>query len=81
MITIYSKEGCQYCAMAKEVMRAKGVSYDEVVIGESSNDDMKREEFMRLFPMVKSLPYLLQDGKPIGGYGDLIDHLNKPMEN
>lgn len=82
MITIYSKEDCPFCAKAKDLMRAKGVSYDDVVIGEDPiKCDMKREEFIRLFPLVKSLPYVLVDGKPLGGYVELIDHLNNPMEN
>lgn len=77
MITLYSKHGCHYCAMAKEVLKIKGRTYDEVIISDDSNGDISREDFMRLFPMVKNLPYVLEDGKPLGGYTDLIDHLNK----
>lgn len=81
VITIYTKDGCSFCQTAKELMKTKGVSYDEVVVGNDSNGDIKREEFMRLFPEVKTLPYLMTDGRKIGGYAELIDHLNPKLEN
>jgi glutaredoxin len=76
MITLYTKPGCPWCIKAKELLKSKGVNYHEIMI-DNDKGDVTREEFINLFPMVKSLPYMLDsNGKSIGGYGELIDFLN-----
>jgi glutaredoxin 3 len=76
MITLYTKPGCPWCVKAKELLKTKGVAYHEIMIDNASGD-MTREEFINLFPSIKSLPYILdENSKSIGGYGELIDYLN-----
>ena len=76
MMTLYTKPGCHWCGKAKELLKLKGVEYYEVMIDNDGIGDISREEFLNLFPNVKSLPYILDENrKSIGSYGELVDYL------
>jgi glutaredoxin 3 len=66
-IQIYTTRWCGYCVRAKALLDAKGVDYDEV----SLDDD---PAFRRnLFDLTGgwTVPQVLLDGAPIGGYTEL----------
>lgn len=67
--TVYSKPGCPSCVNAKQLIQAKGDTYTELVIG----TDIAREEFISLFPLVRTVPHILEDQVAIGGYDNLIE--------
>lgn len=73
---IYSKKDCPYCVKAKALLTAKGAIYTEVNVGE----DIMREDFMSLFPNVQTVPFILIDGKEIGGYVALVEYYNNQKE-
>ena len=63
-IRIYSTRWCGYCVRAKALLDAKGIEYEEV----SLDDD---PAFRRnLFDLTGgwTVPQILIDGAPIGGY-------------
>lgn len=66
-ILVYTKPNCPYCVKAKQLLTLKGKQYTEVVIG----TDMLREDFMALFPEVRTVPLIIIDGNKIGGYEQL----------
>lgn len=70
-IIIYTKPSCQYCVRAKTLLEKKGLQYAEVGIG----SDLTKEEFLGVFPEVRSVPFILIDGVKIGGYDKLIEWL------
>ena len=66
-IILYTKDNCTYCNQAKNLLHYKGKSFTEVKIGV----DMTREDFVSLFPNIKSVPHIIIDGVQIGGYDKL----------
>lgn len=65
---VYSKDQCPYCAMAKKTLAQKGIEYMEIDL----TDDAKRQQFYADHPGVRTMPYIVKDFKPIGGYQELM---------
>ena len=66
-IQIYTTRWCGYCVRAKALLDAKGIEYEEI----SLDDD---PAFRRtLFDLTGgwTVPQILIDGTPIGGYTEL----------
>jgi glutaredoxin 3 len=69
---MYTTRWCGYCVRAKALLDAKGIAYEEI----SLDDD---PAFRRnLFDLTGgwTVPQILIDGAPIGGYTELwrLDH-------
>lgn len=66
-ITIYSTLICPYCNAAKQLLKSKGLDYQEIRV------DQDRQQ--RLVMMEKSgrtsVPQIFINGKHIGGFDDL----------
>lgn len=73
-IIIYTKDNCPYCVQAKNLFTNKGQQYIEMKIGK----DLSREEFMGIFPEVKTVPFIIIDGEKVGGYDRLIEYYERP---
>ena len=69
---IYTKDACPYCDRAKSLFQSKGQEYTEMKIGV----DVTREEFMNLFPEVRSVPYIIINGEKVGGFNELTEWYN-----
>jgi glutaredoxin len=69
---IYTKANCTYCVKAKALFTIKNIQYVETVIGE----DILREDFISLFPDVRSVPLIFIDGERIGGYDEFTKYLD-----
>ena len=66
-IQLYTTRWCGYCVRAKALLDAKGIAYEEI----SLDDD---PAFRRnLFDLTGgwTVPQILIDGTPIGGYTEL----------
>jgi len=68
---IYSKPDCPYCEKAKQLFERKGVSYEELVVGE----DISREEYLNIIPGFTTVPGIWYQGIFIGGYSELQSFL------
>lgn len=68
-VEIYTKFYCPYCAHAKGLLRAKGVSYAETDI---TNDAAKRSEMLARSEGLTTVPQIFIDGRHIGGCDDLV---------
>lgn len=67
---VYSKPGCPSCVNAKNLIEQRGDVYVENVLGR----DISRDEFVEMFPSVKTVPYIIeQDAGALGGYTDLVE--------
>jgi len=71
MIKIYSKDECAYCMDAKSLMTQKGLDYTEMMIG----TDITREEFMKEYPNIRSVPAIFIDDEYIGGFKQLDERI------
>ena len=68
MIKIYSTNWCGPCKNAKRLLDERGLSYDEIDIDEIG---WNRDDLYAL-PGGRTVPQIVIDEKPIGGYGDLL---------
>ena len=63
-VTIYGKDNCPYCDMAKKLSERKGYDTTYKKLGQ----DFDALEMARLFPTARTFPQIIADGKAIGGY-------------
>lgn len=68
-IVVYSKANCPHCLKAKRALAENNYDYTEVII----EVDITRTEFLNLFPEAKTVPFILVNGDPIGGYTELTE--------
>jgi glutaredoxin 3 len=64
---MYTTRWCGYCVRAKVLLDAKGVPYEEI----SLDDDPGFRERLEELTGGWTVPQILVDGKPIGGYTEL----------
>lgn len=68
-IEIYSKEWCPYCAKAKALLKAKGLTYQELDV---TTDEARQQEMVKRSGR-RTAPQIFLDGASIGGYDDLAN--------
>jgi glutaredoxin 3 len=68
-IKMYTKGHCSFCFAAKNLLTKRGLDYEEISI----LDDVEAEQQMRELTGRTSVPQILIDGKPIGGYSELVE--------
>lgn len=68
MITVYSKSNCPFCVQAKNLLKLKGIDFQEVKIDE----DTTAKEFV-LSEGHRTVPQIYKDGRVLveGGYQGL----------
>lgn len=73
-ITMFTKVGCSYCTKAKNLLKEKGMDYEEIVLGK---DITSRS--LRATAGATTTPQVFIDGKNIGGSEALEEYLrNNP---
>lgn len=72
-VEIYTKWGCPYCVAAKALLDRKGVSYEEYDV---TMGGPKRVEMEQRVPGARTVPQILVDGMPYGGFDD-VDGLDR----
>jgi glutaredoxin 3 len=68
VIKIYTTQYCGYCARAKELLRTKGLSFQEIDVTE--NDEM-RTKLVQMTGGRRTVPQVFIGSDAIGGYADL----------
>ena len=66
-VVVWSKSNCTFCEQAKQLLKTKGIDYTEKKIGESYT----REQLLEEIPHARTVPQILIDNKPIGGFNEL----------
>ena len=64
---IYTKDGCYYCDLAKNLFGMHKIKYTEKNIGQ----EHYRDELKEAKPSAKTVPQIWIDGKYVGGYDEL----------
>ena len=72
--TVWSKDQCPYCVMAKDLLRAQGMEYEERNISQGT---WTREQLMEAVPGARTLPQIFIDDQLIGGYDQLKKYFQK----
>jgi len=68
---VWSKNGCPFCDQAKNLLKAKNISYEERNI----NKDWTREQLLEAVPTARTLPQIFLEDNYIGGFTELRKHL------
>lgn len=73
MYKIYTKDNCDWCIKAKNLLTSCGVKYIELKLG----SDYQKEELRALVPehLPLTVPQVFVYSKRIGGYEDLAEYL------
>ena len=72
-VIIYSKLNCTYCSKAKVMLDNLGIEYTEKKLEEFKTVDDMLEDIGK---KVKTMPQIKIDGELVGGYHQLIEHLD-----
>ena len=65
-VTIYTKEGCPYCAAAKKHFGDQGVAFDEVDV---PNTPGAKDKVIELSEGKNIVPIIVEDGRVTVGFG------------
>ncbi len=69
-VTIFTREGCEYCVRAKQMLKDAGLQYEELVL----NRDYT-EATLRAISGISSVPQIFIEGDYVGGADSLEDYL------
>jgi glutaredoxin len=67
-LKIYSKDGCEYCTLAKDFLRERLIEYEEIDMTDKDASDLKEKTRQKFFPFIFG-----DDESFIGGYFELLD--------
>lgn len=76
MITIYAKNNCKWCTLAKELAENRNLPYKYL---NTEKDVEHILELMSIKPDTKTLPQIWWDGRYIGGYDDFATEIENTM--
>jgi glutaredoxin len=68
---IWSKYHCSYCDQAKQLLKMKGIEFEERKIG----DGWTKEELLEAVPTARTVPQIFLDEEYVGGYTELKQKL------
>jgi glutaredoxin 3 len=67
-IRMYTTAWCGYCLRAKALLEQRGVEYEEISLDGDPNFRRKLEQLTGRW----TVPQILIDGRPIGGFTELV---------
>lgn len=67
-VEVYVTRTCPYCIRAKELLKRKGVNFQEIDV---SNDDEARMALVKKADGRRTVPQIFINGQGIGGCDDL----------
>ena len=62
-IKIYGSIGCFYCDQMKELCKRADLDYEYITI----EQDITRDDFLKLYPDATGTPHVIIDGVALGG--------------
>ncbi|MFT5504566.1 MAG: glutaredoxin-like protein [Gammaproteobacteria bacterium] len=71
-VTIFSREGCEFCVKTKALLNEKGIQYNELVLNQDFN-----ESTIRAVSGQSTLPQIFINGQLIGGSERLTQYFDE----
>ena len=68
---VWSKNACPFCDQAKNLLKLKGIEFEEKKIGHGYT----REQLLEAVPNARTVPQIFLDEQLIGGFTELRKHL------
>ena len=69
--TVWSKDHCPFCDQAKNLLKMKGIEFEEKKIGYGYT----KEQLLEVVPTARTVPQIFLDDQLIGGFTELRTHL------
>jgi glutaredoxin 3 len=69
---VWSKDPCPFCDRAKNLLKLKGIEFEERNI---TTGDWTKEQLMESVPGARTVPQIVINGQLIGGFNELQQHL------
>ena len=77
-VTVYSTANCSFCIRAKTMLDKWDIDFDEVRI---DRDSAAMREFAEVTNGARTVPQIVIDGKPIGGFTELTElHMDGELD-
>lgn len=70
-VSIFTRPGCEYCAHAKDLLKERGISYEELVLNRDYTD-----RTLRAVAGIDSVPQVFINGDYVGGAESLEEWLD-----
>ena len=70
-VTVYTKDGCDYCKLAKNLLSKNNIEYYEINIKEENKDKFKKGFDTSYNVIIKTFPAIVIDNEYIGGFNEL----------
>jgi len=67
-VEVYTTTYCPFCTRAKNLLKNKGVDFDEIDV---TDDDKRREKMIEMSGGRRTVPEIFINGKIIGGFDEL----------
>jgi glutaredoxin-related protein len=71
--TVWSKDHCPFCDQAKNLLKMKGIEFEEKKIGHGYT----KEQLLEAVPTARTVPQIFLDETLIGGFTELKQHFQK----
>jgi glutaredoxin 3 len=68
-IEMYTTHVCPYCVAAKNLLKSKGLAWNEIFV---DTDPARREQMLERSQGRRSVPQIFVNGHHVGGYDDLV---------
>lgn len=75
-VIIWSKDQCPLCDQAKNLLKSKGMSYEERNL---SNGVWTREQLLEAVPAARSVPQIFINDNYIGSFAELRTYLQEAV--
>jgi len=72
-IVIYSKNNCQYCTKAKNLVKNLGLEYKELTLEKDFDYDAEKL-IEHVGKKVRTMPQIKINGELVGGYNQLVEY-------
>lgn len=69
---VWSKDQCPFCDQAKNLLKLKGIEYEERNI----NKGWTKEQLLEAVPTARTVPQIFLDEQLVGGFTELRERLN-----
>lgn len=71
-VVVWSKDACGYCEQAKQLLKIKGIEFEERNI---TRGTWSKDQLLEAVPNARTLPQILIDEEVVGGYTELRQRL------
>jgi len=70
---VWSKDQCPYCDQAKNLLKIKGIEFEE----RNVSKDWTREQLLEAVPTARTLPQIFLNEELVGGFTELRKRLTE----